>query len=268
MWTLLWITLPAAVWGWGDLGHRLIAEHGSRMADPSALSNCHVTVDQLVAHVTDPDRIWRTQRIAHPHEGVAHFFHVDSQPGDWRKRKEAQNRRQGFLVYRIADWIDEAKKLRAKQDWPVLAERLYGLAHYLGDLTQPLHLSKDYDGDAAGLPGLHSQFETKMLNRYENEIMAAVKTRLSSERIPALWPSLSARDLVFDVAQQSFAKADRLFASARPALQAPKSRKKRKKPPSPRFVKAALWEGTGAMAADQLALGARLWAHVLNSVCR
>lgn len=264
----LWIT--SSVWAWGDLGHRVVAEYGTALVDQSTLNNCQVTASQLVSHTNDPDKIWRQQRRKHPDENIAHFFHVDKQPGDWRSRKAAADKSQGLLVYRIVDWIEHAKKLRQSKDWDELAQKLYGLSHYVGDLTQPLHLHHDYDGDAAGLPDIHSQFETKMVNRYEDEIRSGVRRRLLSEKIPALWSKVELKNLIFDTAQQSYSKAPRFFESARPALQMPKQSKKMKasgKKPKPRFVKKVLWEKTGTLAQDQLALAARLWAHVLNSVC-
>lgn len=265
----LWIISSA--WAWGDLGHRIVAEYGTALVDQKALGNCQITAAQIVSHTNDPDKIWRQQRRKYPKEDVAHFFHVDTQPGDWRTRKQAADQSQGFLVYRIVDWIEAAKKLRRSKDWDELAEKLYGLSHYIGDLTQPLHLHHDYDGKAAGLPDIHSQFETKMLNRYEEEVRAGVEKRLKSEKIPALWAKVELKNLIFDTAQQSYSKVPRFFESARPALQMPKQSKRAKtsgKKRQPRFVKKMLWQRTGTLAQDQLALAARLWAHVLNDVCK
>ena len=264
----LWIT-PVA-FGWGELGHRLVTEYGTPLADPKTLTNCHVTAAQLVAHTNDPDKIWRQQHFIRPHEAEMHYFHVDRQPKDWRKRNEPQDTKQGRLIYHIVDYLDEAARLRKAGKWDKLAEYLYGLSHYVGDLTQPLHLHHDYDGDEAGLPGLHAQFETKMLNRFENETRAGIKSRLATEKIPELWQTISLHELIFDTAQQSNLKIDRFFAAAKPALLLPKQsrRRKSKREPEPRFEKKILWQNTGAFAMDQLAIGARLWAQVLNSVCR
>lgn len=267
MFISLWITSPA--FAWGELGHRVVAEYGTAIADPSALVNCRVTAGQLVSHTNDPDKIWKQQRRRYPQEAKAHFFHVDRQPSDWRSRKDTKERDDGFLVYRITSWIDEARSARVKGDWATLSERLYGLSHYVGDLTQPLHLHHDHDGVEAGLPDIHSQFETKMLGRYEHEVRAGVETRLRQEKTPPLWAASDMKTLIFDIAQQSSAKTARLFENARPALQTPKaSRKNKKKKAEPRFVKKELWKGTATLAMDQLSLSARLWAHVLNSICK
>lgn len=266
----MWITPPA--FGWGAVGHRIITENGASLAGEAALKNCHVTAAALVQHTTDPDNVWRQKRIQYPHEWQAHFFHVDRQPKEWKTLRSAKVARDGNLVYRIVDWTEEARKLRQQGKWAELAERLYGLTHYLGDLTQPLHAHHDYDGEAAGLPGIHSQFETKMVGRFEGEIRAGMKTRLAEEKIPDLWKSLEFRNLVFDVAQQSSAKVPLLFEGARPAYKLPAVSKKRRKPlkarQRPQFIKAELWKGTGKLAVDQMALGARLVGHALTSICR
>ncbi len=223
-----------------------------------------------MAHVNDPDSKWRNQRILHPHEAQAHFFHVDRQPKDWRTRSEAADLKQGFLVYRIVDWTAEAKKLRAAGKWDMLKERLYGISHYLGDLTEPLHVFHDYDGTEAGVGGVHSQFETKMLNRFENRVRTQLDAKLALEKIPALWSGLSIKELVFNVAEQSFAKAAPLLQRSRTALVYLKSSKRKSISPAraPRFVKTKLWEATGETAVDQLALGSRLIGHVLRLICR
>ncbi|MBI2606405.1 MAG: hypothetical protein HYW49_10025 [Deltaproteobacteria bacterium] len=255
---------------WGELGHRLTAEHGARLAGPEALAGCHLNETELVAHVNDPDSKWRNQRILHPHEARAHFFHVDRQPKDWRTRSDAADLKQGFLVYRIVDWAAEAKKLRAAGKWDALKERLYGIAHYLGDLSQPLHVHHDYDGDEAGVAGVHSQFETKMLNRFENRVRTQLDAKLALEKIPALWSGLSVKELVFNVGEQSHAKAAPLLERSRSALASRKPSKKnpRARERAPRFVKQKLWEATGETAVNQLALGARMIGHVLRLVCR
>jgi hypothetical protein len=38
------------------------------------------------------------------------------------------------------------------------------LAHYIGDITQPLHITKNYDGGDTGQKGIHAYFETKLVD--------------------------------------------------------------------------------------------------------
>ena len=270
MWIFLGALLAALAAGeqafaWGSRGHELAAELGARLAGSAVLSNCHVTVDQLTEHSTDPDLKWRRDKRRHPDEAWAHFFHVDKQPADWRKRDEAADSSQGCLVYRIAKWMEKAKAQRAAGEWVELSETLFGLSHYLADLTMPLHLTSKHDGEEVGLPDLHRQWESRMLNRYVKDLRPVVEGRLKKEKIPAAWAALPFRDLVFNVAEQSYGKVQRLYDLARPAL---KGSVRRAEKQMPRFSKPELFDRTETLAADQLALAARLWAHALTQICR
>ena len=270
LYLLLAMTYSSRAFAWGELGHRIVAEYGSQIADTADWTNCHIRAEQIVSHTNDPDKIWRQQRILHRWEAEAHFFHVAKQPPTWRERTDAQERSQGYLVYRITEWVELAKKQRKQENWSALAETLYGLSHYLGDLTQPLHLHHDYDGKAFGIVGIHSQFETKMLNRYEPSARSAIESKLKSEKIPPLWNTLAFKNIIFDTAQQSFAKAPRLLEGSKSALQFTNTSKKRgsKRQGKARFIKKILWQNTGELAQEQLALGARLWARALNEICK
>lgn len=266
---LFFLFNSTTAWPWGELGHRIIAENAVRLSEKS-LPICKVRPEEIVSHVNDPDKIWRNSRILHPHEAQAHFFHVDRQPPNWRDRKEPVDRTQGFLVYRILDWIEESKTLLKQKNHEKLSQYLYGIAHYLGDLTQPLHLHHDYDGQEAGLPDIHTQFETKMLNRFEIEMRSIIQKSLEREKIPEFWKAIQIKNLIFDIATQSHAKVERLFKNARPALQITKRRKGQQSlyhQNQPRFVKPILWKSVGSLAVEQLSLASKLVGHVINHIC-
>lgn len=249
---------------WGEVGHELVAEFGDSLANPDALKNCGLTGDQVVLHTNDPDKIWKQKRGQYRNEAMAHYFHVDWQEGDWKKATKSEDiRKNGFLVYRIADWFEEAKALRKAKKMDELHEKLYGLSHYLGDLTQPLHLYSDHDGVRAGVKGVHSQFETKMINRYRAEVREQVARLTKENKIPEAWTNTDFRTLVFNTAEQSSRLAPQLLELSKASLEPPRSRRQHK----PSFIKKILWQKTGSMAVQRLALGARLWGQALNLIC-
>lgn len=267
LFTLMLLTAhsPKAL-AWGQHGHIAIAEATARITNKSAFLNCHITAKQLIEHVNDPDHAWKEQRQRHPDEQRAHFFHIDKQPTDWRARKEAADKTQGYLVYRIVTWVNEAKTFRATRKWDKLAEELHGLSHYLADLTQPLHLTSDYDGKAAGLSDLHAQFEGKLVKRYAKELRPAIDDRLKSEKFPPLWTSIEYRNLIFDTAEQSYAKSSRLFELSKPAL-LPGRKTRHGRILRPAFAKKKLWQHAGSLATEQLTLGAQLVTYTLEQIC-
>jgi len=85
----------------------------------------------------------------------------------------------GSLTWRIGQMSDllvaSFKKVKALQDAnaskaeiveQVKVSLLYSgiLAHFIGDMTQPLHITKNYDGADSMQKGVHSYFETKMID--------------------------------------------------------------------------------------------------------
>lgn len=264
---LLLLLLPVSAFAWGEVGHELVVEFGNKLVKKDVFANCNISNEELILHTNDPDRVWKSQRGKYRHEPMAHYFHVDAQQIDWQSKASPERIRTGFLVYRISEWSDLAKEFRKKKKWPELKEKLYGISHYLGDLTQPLHLHSDHDGKKAGLPGLHSQFETKMINRYRKEIRDLVSLQMAKEA-PKNWKSASLRQLTYDTAVDSYSKANLLFSLSKEALQFPKSNKKNSKTKRrPRFIKKILWKQTSSFAAERISLGAKLWAHFFNQIC-
>jgi len=253
----------SSAFAWGEIGHELVVEFGNSKADPKVFKNCETSAAELVQHTNDPDRIWKSQRGRYKMEPAAHYFHVDTQDKGWESRSTAKNPRLGFLVYRIIEWVELGKQARKKKNLAELKEKLYGLSHYIGDLVQPLHLHSDHDGKNAGIPGLHAQFETKMIQRYRAEIRHLVSNKIKTAQRPAEWRHLSLNELIFRTATDSSLKAPRLFALSKNALVF----NKKKKSAKPRFQKKLLWEHTGTFATDQIVTGGLIWAYILEQVC-
>ncbi len=72
----------------------------------------------------------------------------------------------------------ERRELQAK--WLVLAGVI---GHYVGDLSQPLHCTENYDGQLSGQKGIHSYFEDKMVNLLSPQLNAEV-----FKAAQKLWP--------------------------------------------------------------------------------
>ena len=55
---------------------------------------------------------------------------------------------------------------RSTSDLELLARTAGEMAHYLEDINQPLHTTDNYDGQQTGNSGIHSRYETTMVNRH------------------------------------------------------------------------------------------------------
>ncbi len=60
------------------------------------------------------------------------------------------------------------------------------LAHYVGDMSQPLHVSQDYDGRFGLETGIHSFFETTVISR-QSRSQVEQQVRARALQIRAEW---------------------------------------------------------------------------------
>lgn len=72
----------------------------------------------------------------------------------------------GTLPWAISDTVTELTETFRRRDLDHLPAVIGRLAHYVGDLHQPLHTTMNYDGKLTGNTGVHSLFEIDMLDRY------------------------------------------------------------------------------------------------------
>jgi len=56
------------------------------------------------------------------------------------------------------------------KEWTKAVLTAADLGHYVGDGHMPLHLTLNYDGKSTDQTGIHSRYESKMINKYIDEI--------------------------------------------------------------------------------------------------
>jgi PEP-CTERM motif len=75
----------------------------------------------------------------------------------------------GMGPWTYANYVDTLTGLMSaavtKQDWLNLLPVAAAQAHYIEDMHNPLHLTMNYDGQLTGNNGIHSRYETQMVNR-------------------------------------------------------------------------------------------------------
>ncbi len=72
-----------------------------------------------------------------------------------------------------------------QEKWFLLAGPL---AHYVGDLAMPLHVSENYDGQMTDQKGLHHYFEEAMVDQLYPELLSKVHSAVEKE-----WPKFKKR---------------------------------------------------------------------------
>ena len=200
---ILGCALHAAAWGWGGETHHYIAQHYSQHLPPylDGLMQWDMFVDY---HVTDPD----ARRSSTPGEGYKHYIDIDDYPGFLsgtlshdRDTLEAEYGAEtvldrGVVPWAIGDAVATLTERFRVQDWDSAALMIADLCHYVGDASQPLHCTYNYDGLATGNTGIHSRYESDMMSLHLGELTAS--------RVPAV-PPARPLDVVFDLVTAAWA---------------------------------------------------------------
>jgi hypothetical protein len=75
----------------------------------------------------------------------------------------------GMGPWTYAGYVEQLSSLMAaaktKEDWAALVPTAAAEAHYIEDLHNPLHLTRNYDGQYSGNNGVHSRYESQMISR-------------------------------------------------------------------------------------------------------
>jgi hypothetical protein len=144
----------------------------------------------------------------------------------------------------------ERYELQAK--WLVLAGVI---GHYVGDLSQPLHCTENYDGQLTGQKGVHSYFEDKMVN--------ALSPKLNLEVLAAaqkLWPKFQKENkelsVILVIAKLTFESQEQIHK----LLEIDKSHSRKKKSENAKLYRKII--------VNQMALGAvslaNIWSRTLD----
>lgn len=171
------LAVPSVASAWGSLGHRTIAAHyGESLPAPlQALRNDDTWV---VDHVMDPD----LRKSSIPTEGYRHYIDIDAYPeyasGTLSHDRAvlealhgaAQVQSWGIVPWAIGEVVDSMTVAMANGDWVKVRTWTADLCHYVGDMHQPLHCTKNYDGQYTGNNGIHARYETQMLNLYAQSL--------------------------------------------------------------------------------------------------
>lgn len=165
--------------GWGSTGHRII---NKKSADgfPASMNYLTGWADSLAAHASDADY----RKGSDPDESPKHYIDIDNYPVfvttgriphtyDSVVAIYGQNFviDQGTLPWTIMITMDSLTAAFRRNDLQRAMLLASDLGHYVGDGHMPLHLTKNYNGQLTGQTGVHSRYESTMINRYSSSII-------------------------------------------------------------------------------------------------
>jgi hypothetical protein len=157
---------------WGRKGHRIVASLAVQDLPAETHAWFAGLEDVVTNHSSDPDE-WKSD----PLEGTRHFLEVDAYGGEVptlvsearEKLGPAVFRRAGQLPWVIQDRVKDLAQAFQRGDRQQVAFQASILSHYVGDLHVPLHTVRNYDGQLTGQRGVHSRWETGLVDRLVGE---------------------------------------------------------------------------------------------------
>jgi hypothetical protein len=166
--------------GWGAVGHKIINTNIT-VCFPSSMDFPLSTWNSfLIAHASDPDN----RKGSDPTESPRHFIDIDAYPefvangyinqsynANVTLHTSAWVIAQGTLPWAIVLWEDSLKRAFQQGNWSLAMQLSADLGHYVGDGHQPLHCTQNYDGALTGQSGVHSRYETKLVEAYQTSIV-------------------------------------------------------------------------------------------------
>jgi len=178
------LILALVLGGWGNQGHWKIS-YKSYLSFPVSTNLPAWWADSLASHASDAD----IRKAWDPDESPRHYIDIDNYPdfisqGEIHTSYDTNVSRYGYsfvLDQGILPWAtlntydslvlafmqgNETKAIRFASD----------LGHYVADGHMPLHLTANYDGQLTGQDGIHSRFESTMINANINSINYAGST--------------------------------------------------------------------------------------------
>jgi len=166
--------------GWGTVGHRKINQHAPA-SFPHSMEFLRASWTILLpAHGSDADK----RKAWDPDEEVKHYIDIDNYPEFLLNGKIPQTYDsivalhgesfvldQGTLPWATLIAFDSLKNCFQRMDWNKAGLFAADLGHYIADGHQPLHLTRNYNGQYSGQDEIHSRYESKMIGTYQNEIV-------------------------------------------------------------------------------------------------
>lgn len=178
--SLLSVILMLMLVSWGYQGHQRISGGIPFLLPGEMMFFTPEWTDIVRLHASDADYRKQTD----PDEGPRHYIDIDNYQeflsgGTINQNLDSLIEKYGYgFVYDqgILPWatkrsFDSLVSCFERKAWEKAGLFAADLGHYVGDGHMPLHITRNYDGQYTNQNGVHSRFESKMINQYASQII-------------------------------------------------------------------------------------------------
>ncbi len=192
---LLLLLAAGPLFAWGEAGHRAINTLALKSARPEIRAFFVGQEERIRLLSTEADHARATDRK----EGPRHFLDVEFYgavsdiPHDasmaliQAKAKGFEFDRAGTVPWVILDREHRLVEAFKKGDAALAAEEMAWLGHYVGDIHVPLHSTRNHDGQETDQKGIHSRWESGLVERFVDESKLKSLPMTSEPLDPFLW---------------------------------------------------------------------------------
>ena len=163
---------------WGGTGHYKIS-YASGLSFNTQMAQFNSWVSILADHASDAD----DHKAWDPNESPKHYIDIDNYNEFLTQGRIPQTLDsaiathgasfvydQGILPWATLVTYDSLKNCFQRSDWAKAVLFAADLGHYVADGHMPLHITRNYNGQYSGNSGIHSRFESTMINAYASQI--------------------------------------------------------------------------------------------------
>jgi len=179
LFSLILITAISVLFSaWGSAGHRLINNNAS-LSFNQQMEAFHTWTEFLSDHASDADY----RKDEDPDEGPKHYIDIDNYYSFMFLGRIPQTfdsvlsmygssfvYSNGILPWATENTVSALQKAFEDRDFETAQQLAADLGHYVADGHMPLHITANYNGQLTGNDGIHSRYESSMINAYIDQI--------------------------------------------------------------------------------------------------
>ena len=201
---VLGILGSSQAFAWGGKGHMAVNRVAlSMVSNPEAKKFLDANSQQVIRFATIPDVKWKSGPNADK-EKPMHWFEMDGYGSNrlgedlttllvGRAEEELGQdfvKKYGLAMWRVSDFYAQLVVAIQKKDFKRAVQIAGVMGHYVGDMTQPMHASSDYDGQSINKPGVHKYYETTLVDRIDDDHLFDALQQAAGERRSGLERSI------------------------------------------------------------------------------
>lgn len=185
---------------WGAKGHEAVNRVAITMtANPSAKKFLDANSREIVQFANTPDNKWKAGETREK-ERPMHWFEMDAYSKNrlgqsltdlpFTKAEEELGKdyvgQYGLAMWRISDFYVQLVEAIKSKNFKRAVQVAGVMGHYVGDMTQPMHATSDYDGQSINKPGVHKYYETTLVDQIDGDHLFDSVQQVAGERRSAL----------------------------------------------------------------------------------